>query len=89
MSVGVNTTGHAYTPMNSGGWRAESIEILTEGQAFSQSHDLDSPPPPPPLPSVSCLSFDVFLCVVGEVYTLLTREMGEGVGGGRAKSYDR
>jgi hypothetical protein len=51
----------------------------------------DQAPPPPPsptsplLPSASCLSFSVFLCVVGRAFW---REKGGG-GGGRANPYDR
>jgi hypothetical protein len=42
-----------------------------------------SPPPPPSLPSASCISFSVLLCVVSRAYW---RERGGGDGGG-AKSY--
>ncbi len=38
------------------------------------------------IPSASCLSFSVFLCVTGRAYRILT---GEGEGGGRgANTYD-
>jgi hypothetical protein len=48
------------------GDQAESIEWTIEDQAFSQPYDLT--PNPPPLPSASCLSFSVFLCVAGPAY---------------------
>jgi hypothetical protein len=44
---------------------AENIEWFIEDQAFSLSTDLAPPPPPPTIPSVSFLSFSVFLCVAG------------------------
>ncbi len=48
------------------GDQAESIELIIEDQAFSQSYDLT--PTPPHLPSTSYLSFSVFLCVAGRTY---------------------
>ncbi len=53
------------------------FELFIEDQAFSPSYDLAPSPPLPPLPSASCLSFSVFLCVAGRAYW---REMGDGVG---------
>jgi hypothetical protein len=44
-------------------WSSESIEWFIDDQAFLRSYD--SAPPAPPLPSASCLSFSVFLCVAG------------------------
>jgi hypothetical protein len=61
-----------YSPSEKGGeesgqqWgRSESIEWFIEDQAFLQSNDSGPGPPPsrPPLPSASCLSFSVLLCV--------------------------
>ncbi len=55
-----------------GGW---SIEYFIEDQALPT-------PLYPPLPTASCLSFSVFLCVAGQAYW----RGGEGFGG--TKSYD-
>jgi len=56
-----------------------------EDQAFLRSYD--SAPRSPPLPSASCPSFSVFLCVAGQAYW---RVRGGGGGCGRgAKLYDR
>jgi hypothetical protein len=65
--------------------REESVEWFIEDQAFLQSFDsAPRPPPLPPIPSASCLSFSVFLCVTSELTD------GRGGGGWRgAKSYDR
>jgi hypothetical protein len=41
----------------------ESIELFIEEHVFSPAYDLAPPSPPPPLPSASCLSISVFLCV--------------------------
>ncbi len=64
------------------GAEPESIEWFIEDRAFSSSYDL-APHPPPPLPSESCLSFTVFLCVASRAEW---EERGGGDGGG-AKSY--
>jgi hypothetical protein len=53
--------------------KAERLEFFMEDQAFSPSYDLAPPPPIPPLPSESCLSFSVFLCVAGRAYISLLR----------------
>ncbi len=57
----------------------ESIELFVEDQAFLPSNDWLLPPSPP-LPSASCLSFLVFLCVASRFYWWES--------GGGAKSYD-
>ncbi len=54
-----------------------NIESFIEDQAFLPSYELAPPPLFPPLPSASCLSFSVFLCVVVQAYW---RERREGVG---------
>ncbi len=60
----------------------ESIEWFIEDYAFSPSYDSATPPSHPLLPSESCLSFSVFLCVAGRAYW-----RKKGVGGGEgAKS---
>ncbi len=47
----------------------ESIELFIEDQAFSPSYDLAPPPSlSPSLPSASCPSLIVFLCVAGNAY---------------------
>ncbi len=47
----------------------DNIEIFIEDQAFlPPSYEMAPPPPSPPLPSASCLSFSVFLCVVVQAY---------------------
>ncbi len=57
---------------------SESIERFIEAQAFLRSSDLAPRPPPRPfLPSASCLSFPVFLCVAGWAYL---RKGRKGVG---------
>ncbi len=55
--------------------------VLNDDQAFLRSYDLAPHPPPfPPLPSTTCLSFSVFLCVTARAYC-------QDTGGGRwAKS---
>ncbi len=58
-------------------YATESIGRFIEDQAFSRSYELAPPPPRPPLPSASCLSFSVFLCVSGCAYW---RERGRGWG---------
>jgi hypothetical protein len=48
---------------------AESIEWFIDDQAFLLAYDSaprPPPPSPPPLPSASCLSFSVYLCVAEE-----------------------
>jgi hypothetical protein len=47
-------------------FNTEGIECFIQDQAFSLFNDLA--PPPPPLPSASCLTFSVFLCVAGRAY---------------------
>ncbi len=65
----------------------KGIEWFIEDQALWRSYDSAPRPPPcqypPPLPSASCLSFSVFLCVAGRAYSTY------GMGGRRrgAKSY--
>ncbi len=50
---------------------SESIEWLLEDQNFLRSYDAaPSPLPPPLLPSASCVSFSVFVCVAGLAYWL-------------------
>ncbi len=69
-------------------WRvvgAESIKSFIEGQAFLRLFDLALPlPPPSPVPSASCPSLSVFLCVADRAYCW---ERG-GRRWGRARSYD-
>ncbi len=45
----------------------ENFEWFMEDKAFSVAYYL-APPTLPPPPSASCLSFSVFLCVVGRAY---------------------
>jgi hypothetical protein len=63
-SVTIITTGD-----NGGSSQRESIVLLIEDQAFLRSYDsAPRPLPPPSLPSASCLSFSVIMCVAGRAY---------------------
>ncbi len=56
---------------------AENIEWCIEEQAFSLSYDLAPPPPPPNLPSATCLSFCLPVCLRSSLLTGMG-EMGRG-----------
>jgi hypothetical protein len=60
---------------NQPGWAPVSIECFIESQAFWR--ESPRPPLPPRLPSATCLSFSVFLCVAVRAFW---RERGEGMG---------
>jgi hypothetical protein len=62
---------------------SESIERFIEDQAFSPSYDL-APLPPYPLSRQQVVSLSQSSCVP----CLLRGELGQGEGGGEAKSYD-
>ncbi len=58
-----------YLSIVDGSQRIGTIEGFIEDDAISPSYDLAPPQPPPsPLPSTSCLSFSVFLCVASRCY---------------------
>ncbi len=63
----------------------QSIEWFIEVQDFLRSYDTAPHPSRPPASPVSCLSFSVFLCVIGRAYL---RESVGGGGAGVAESYD-
>jgi hypothetical protein len=66
-------------------YTSDNIEWFIEDQAFLRSYD-SAPCPPPPncsIPSASCLSFSIFLCITGRAVRLPA-----GGGGRTPKSYD-